>query len=100
MNRPPMISSNKEDDFFDKLKTVIVQALIQKQPPKVFYRKIYLKNSQNLQENPCTRVSFLIKLQVSACNFIKKETGAGVFLWILRKFLEQPFSRTPCWLLL
>ena len=43
-----MISSNKEDDFFDKPKTVTVQSLIQKQPPEVFYRKISFKNSQNL----------------------------------------------------
>ena len=91
MNRPPMISSNKEDDFFDKFKTVIVQALIQKQPPKVFYRKIYLKNSQNLQENPCTRVSFLIKLQVSACNFIKKETLAQVFYCEFCEIFESTF---------
>ena len=33
---------------------------------------MFLKISQNLQENTCTRASFLIKLQ--ACNFIKKET--------------------------
>ena len=33
---------------------------IQKQPPEVF-----LRISQNSQENTCVRVSFLIKLQVS-----------------------------------
>ena len=44
--------------------------------------------SQNSQENTCARASFLIILQASACNFIKKETlaGTGVFLWILRYF--------------
>ena len=35
-------------------------------------KKVYLEISQNLQKNTCARVSFLIKLQASACNFIKK----------------------------
>ena len=39
----------------------------------MFFKKMFLKNSQNLQENIRTRVSFLTKLQISACNFIKKE---------------------------
>ena len=33
----------------------------------------------NSQENTCARISFLIKLQAKACNFIKKETLAQVF---------------------
>ena len=40
--------------------------------------------SQNSQENICAKVSFLIKLQASACNFIKKETLTQA--WILRNF--------------
>ena len=36
---------------------------LQKQPAEVFYKKLFLKISQNSQENTCTRVSFLIKLQ-------------------------------------
>ena len=51
----------------------------QKQPPKVFYKKVFLKFSQNSQENTCARASFLMKLQASACNFIKKETLAQAF---------------------
>ena len=40
--------------------------------------KVFLKISQNSQENTCARVSFLIKLQVEACNFIKKrDPGKG-----------------------
>ena len=36
----------------------------QKQPPEVFCRKkVFLKISQNSQENTCATVSFLIKLQ-------------------------------------
>ena len=38
-----------------------------------------LKFSKNLQENACSRVSFLIKLQAEVSNFIKKETLALVF---------------------
>ena len=30
-------------------------------------KRVFLEISQNLQENTCARVSFLIKLQVSAC---------------------------------
>ena len=33
-----------------------------------------LKISQNFQENTYATVDFLIKLQASACNFVKKET--------------------------
>ena len=51
--------------------------------------------SQNSQENTCVRVSFLIKMQVC-------DSGTGVFLWILWKFKEHLFYRTPlgdcfCW---
>ena len=42
-------------------------------------KKVFLEVSQNSQENTCARVSFLIKLQVWAWNFIKKETLAQVF---------------------
>ena len=44
-----------------------------------------LENLQNSQENLCARVSFLIKLQAEARNFIKKETQAQVFS---REFCE------------
>ena len=42
----------------------IVTLCFQKQPPEVFYKKVFLEISQNSQENTCTRVSLLIKLQV------------------------------------
>ena len=41
--------------------------------------KFFLEIFQNSRENNCTRVYFLIKLQASVCNFIKKETLAQVF---------------------
>ena len=39
-------------------------------------KKVFLVISQNSLENTCARVSFLIKLQGSAFNFIRKETLA------------------------
>ena len=38
-----------------------------------------LEISENPQENTCMGVSFLIKLQAEAWNFIKKETLAQLF---------------------
>ena len=62
--------------------------IIQKQPPDemwYLWKKVFLEITQNSQENTCTRVSFLIKLQ--ACAFIEKGTLAqGAFLWILQNF--------------
>ena len=46
---------------------------------------MFLEISQNSQEETCATISFLIKLQVEACNYIKKETLAKVFS---RKFCE------------
>ena len=40
---------------------------------------MFLKISQNSEENTCARVSFLIKLQTLAYNFIEKETLTQVF---------------------
>ena len=40
---------------------------------------MFLEISQNSQENTEPRVSFLIKKQAEACNFIKKETLTQVF---------------------
>ena len=42
-------------------------------------KKVFFEISQNSQGNTCARVSFLVKLQASACNFIKKETRAQAF---------------------
>ena len=43
-------------------------------------------------QNTCARVSFLIKLQVEACNFIKKETLAQVFSCEFCKVSKSNFS--------
>ena len=51
--------------------------------PEVFYRKVFLKVSQNSQENSCAEVSF-------SCNFNKNEALApGGFLWIYKCFLRK-----------
>ena len=52
---------------------------------------MFLEISQNSQEHTCARVSFLIRLQDEAW----RDSGKGVFLWILRNFKEQLFYRTP-----
>ena len=56
------------------------------------WEKVFLKISQYSQENTCARASFLIKLQVSVCNFINKKTLEQVFyLWTLWNFWEHLF---------
>ena len=83
-------------------------------------KKVLLKVSQNSQENICTRVSFLIKLQASLSyrnqsanqwsgfNIIerpatlsKRDSGTGVFLLVFAKFLTTSFfkERLHCLLL-
>ena len=47
--------------------------------------KMFLKISQNLQENTSARVSFLIKVQVATLSK-KKDSGKGFILWILWNF--------------
>ena len=64
--------------------------------PKLFCKNMFLEISQNSHENTCATVSFLINLQASACNFIKKETLAQVFSCEFCKISKNTFScRTP-----
>ena len=57
---------------------------------------VFLKSFQNSQENNCVRVSFLIKFQASAYNFIKKETLTHFFSCEFCKiFKNTVFLRTP-----
>ena len=55
-------------------------------------KKVFLEFSQNSQENTCARVPFLIKLQVSSCNFIKKETPGQVFSCEFCEIFKNTFS--------
>ena len=53
-------------------KTIIeIIFILQRQPAEVLYKKVFLKISQNSQENNCARVPFLIKLQTEA--FFKEQ---------------------------
>ena len=47
--------------------------------------------SQNSQESTCTKVSFLKKLDASACNFIKKETLVQGFSYEFCEILKKTF---------
>ena len=59
-------------------------------------KKVFLEISQNSQENTCARVSFLIKLQASGLNFIKRETLAQVFSCEFCNISMNTFSdKTP-----
>ena len=59
-------------------------------------KKAFLGISQNSQENACSRVSFLIKLQAKTCNFIKKEALPQVFSCEFCEISKNTFSyRTP-----
>ena len=50
-------------------------------------KKVFLEIWQNSQENTCGRVSFSIGLQL----YWERDTGEGIFLWILPNFQEHPF---------
>ena len=66
---------------------------------EVFCKKSVLKNLPN--SGICARVSFLIKLQASACNFIKRETLAQVlFCEFCEIFKNLFFTELLRWLLL
>ena len=55
---------------------------------EVFYKKVFLKILQKLQENICVVVSY-------SYNFNKKEALARGVLWILRNFQEHLLYRAP-----
>ena len=54
-------------------------------------KKVFLKMLQNSQENTYARVSFLIKLQAYAGNFIKKRPWGRCFPVNFVEFLRTPF---------
>ena len=57
-----------------------------KQPPGVFYKKLFLKISQYLQENICVKVSFNQVAGLQACIFIKKRFQHRCFSVSIEKF--------------
>ena len=58
------------------------QRVIRSSHRKCSVKNVFLEISLNSQEKTCARVSFLIKLQASVCNFIEKRdsAGTGIFL--------------------
>ena len=62
----------------------------------MFCKKVFLEILQNSQANTYARVSFLMKLQADACNFIKKETLAQVFSFEFSEIFKNTFfHKTP-----
>ena len=59
---------------------------------------LFLKISQNSQENTCARACFLIKLQTEACNFVKKETLAQVFYCEFCEDFRKTFFTEHLWM--
>ena len=55
-------------------------------------KKVFLEIPQNSQENTCVIVSFVMKLQAEACNFIKKETLTQVFSCEFYEISKSTFS--------
>ena len=59
-------------------------------------KRVFLEILQKFTGKHCARVSFLIKLQASACNFIKKETLTQVFSCKFCKISKKTFGyRAP-----
>ena len=58
---------------------------------KCSVKKVFLKVLQNLLENTCARVTFLIKFQAKACNCFKKETPAQVISYEILEIFKNAF---------
>ena len=58
---------------------------------------VFLKISQNSQENTCARTSLLIKLQAEAGNFVKKETLTQVFSYEFCEVFRNTFFTEHLW---
>ena len=66
---------------------------MQKQAPKVFYiKKLFLRILLYLQETPMLKFLFNEVAGLQAYKFIKRDSNAGVFLWILAFFKDNYFE--------
>ena len=63
----------------------------------ILWEKVFLEISKKSQEDTCERGSFLIKLQASSCNFIKKETLVQVFYCESCKISKNIFFTEHLW---
>ena len=62
--------------------------------------QVFLKISQNSQENTCPRVSFLLKLQAPPATLLKKRIWSRCFPVNFAKFLRTTFFIEHIWWLL
>ena len=60
-------------------------------------KKDVLKNLEKFTGNICVRVSFLIKFQASACNFIKKKNLVKVLSCEFCETFENNFFTENLW---
>ena len=67
---------------------------------RCFVKNVFLEISPNSQENTCVTVSFLVKLQAKACNFIKKEALAQVISCEFYEISKNTFFTECIWWLL
>ena len=58
---------------------------------------MFFEISQNSQENICVTASILSKLQVEACNFIKKVARAQIFFREFREISMSTFLTEDLW---
>ena len=86
---------------WNEFNSSICKALSEPVARRCSVKNVFLEILQNSQENNCARVSFLIRLQASARNFIKKETLAQVFSCEFCEILKKTFFTEHLqWLLL
>ena len=65
--------------------------------PEVFSKKVFLKFSQNPQENTCTRGPFLMKLLAWACNLFEKILWHKCFSANFWKIFKNTFFTEQLW---
>ena len=83
---------------FDSGNVVLFNFLLDTSSQKILdtscsVKKFFLKNLQNSQENTCSRVSFLVKLQA----LLKKRLWHRCFSVTFAKVLETPFCIEYLW---
>ena len=89
-------------EFNELTEAVIEEGALQKQIFRSSHwrcsiKKGVLTNFTKFTRKTCTRVSFLIKLQASVCNFLKKETPTQEFSCEFCKILRTPFFSEHLW---
>ena len=69
---------------------------LQKQLSGVFFKKGFLKNFAKFAGKHLSQSLFCNKVpSLRSANLLKKDSGTGVFMWILKNFQNTFFYRTP-----